>query len=323
MSVRASARAADAAAKKAASTTSMAAPQGQWVCLMPEAVVAREGSTSLATMPHPRTAESARYVVDTAPDGKVQLYELQSCDSQPRSWFVGQTVQQDGRLFVSTLIDPLFLALGILTRLDSKMFLDITQALDVQDFPATRVLSTCISPQSAERICDVKDLGGLVVIRLNQERADNWLQGKVTRLAAYLKTTTVAVGSAVQASSLQRAGTEADYLKYAVGMISEYLDPTCSARLAERNGVQLVEEKRAGKATHSERFADEDKEETPEEAAKRAKEDEFFKSTPKAKPAEQAEKKVKLTSVQRSLAKADTKGVKPISSFFGGVGKKK
>ncbi|KJE94358.1 hypothetical protein CAOG_005013 [Capsaspora owczarzaki ATCC 30864] len=320
MSVRASARAADAAAKKAASTTSMAAPQGQWVCLMPEAVVAREGSTSLATMPHPRTA----------PDGKVQLYELQSCDSQPRSWFVGQTVQQDGRLFVSTLIDPLFLALGILTRLDSKMFLDITQALDVQDFPATRVLSTCISPQSAERICDVKDLGGLVVIRLNQERADNWLQGKVTRLAAYLKTTTVAVGSAVQASSLQRAGTEADYLKYAVGMISEYLDPTCSARLAERNGVQLVEEKRAGKATHSERFADEDKEETPEEAAKRAKEDEFFKSTPKAKPAEQAEKasdeeicKVKLTSVQRSLAKADTKGVKPISSFFGGVGKKK
>lgn len=49
------------------------------------------------------------------------LFEIMEFKEEPRSWFIDNTVQQDGTLLISTPVDPIFMILPYLARARSKV----------------------------------------------------------------------------------------------------------------------------------------------------------------------------------------------------------
>ncbi|XP_053141095.1 ribonuclease H2 subunit B isoform X5 [Hemicordylus capensis] len=84
----------------------------QWVILAPVSVTdlpKKSGCGPLFTrLRNPSTGQAALYLFSSDAH---QLFEIKAFHEEYRSWFIGQTVQHDGRLFFATPVDPLFLVL--------------------------------------------------------------------------------------------------------------------------------------------------------------------------------------------------------------------
>jgi len=60
---------------------------------------------------HPKTGEKSRFMKNNG-----EILEIQKFYNEPSSWFVDETIQQDGSLYVATPIDPLFLFVPLLEK---------------------------------------------------------------------------------------------------------------------------------------------------------------------------------------------------------------
>ncbi|XP_051260408.1 ribonuclease H2 subunit B isoform X2 [Dicentrarchus labrax] len=256
-----------------------------WVVIAADSVIdtqKHDSDPAFVRLRNPSTDAASLYMLGS---GDVQLFEVKAFDEDFHSWFVGQTVQRDGRLLFVTPMDPLYLILPYLIKSGREgKFQPVDQVVMDEEFPAcSRLLSCTRSLTSLHHITEEKEVGKLKFHRYSQEKTMDWLKKKVERTVIVLKKRNISVGERVKSTTYIRVKSESDYheedyLRYAHGLISEYISEDLSKALLKH--LQLPELT------------------SPKE------------TEPPTKPPK------KMTAAQKSLAKVDKSGMKPMSSFF-------
>ncbi|XP_039674572.1 ribonuclease H2 subunit B isoform X2 [Perca fluviatilis] len=256
-----------------------------WVVIAADSVIDTQKNDSdpaFVRLRNPSTDAASLYMLSS---GDVQLFEVKAFEEDFHSWFVGQTVQRDGRLLFVTPMDPLYLILPYLMKSDKEgKFQPVDQVVMDEEFPACSKLLSCTrSLAFLHHIAEEKEVGKLKFHRYNQEKTMNWLKKKVERTVTTLKARSISVGEGVKSITYIRVKSESDYheedyLRYAHGLISQYLSEDLSKALLDH--LQLPELT------------------SPKE------------TEPPSKPSK------KMTAAQKSLAKVDKTGMKTMSSFF-------
>ena len=101
----------------------------------------------LVKLRHPKTDKSAVFLLS----GDSHLHEVLTFSEDHRSWFLGERVASDGRLYLVTRMDPLFLVLPYLAR--AERLVPLSQMLDDDLYPSTDVLSNVAG---LDKVADTK-----------------------------------------------------------------------------------------------------------------------------------------------------------------------
>lgn len=257
---------------------------------------------------NPSTGAASLYMLSS---GDVQLFEVKAFEDDFHSWFVGQTVQKDGRLLFVTPMDPLFLILPYLNKSSTEgKFQPVDQVVMDEEFPAcTRLLSCARSLASLHHVAEEKEVGQMKFHRYSQERTLSWLKKKVERIVTALKMKNISVGEGVKSTTYIRVKTESDhneedFLRFAHGLISEYISEDLSKALLKHLQLpEITSPKETEPPSKKRKLSD-----TPVEAGEdytKFNSADFSRKPPK-----------KMTAAQKSLAKVDKTGMKTMSSFF-------
>ncbi|XP_069563160.1 ribonuclease H2 subunit B isoform X2 [Brachyistius frenatus] len=209
-----------------------------WVVVAADSLVdtqERDSDPAFVKLRNPSTDAAALYMLGS---DDVQLYEVKAFEEDCHSWFVGQTVQRDGRLIFVTPMDPVYLILPYLIKSGQEgKFQPVDQVVTDEEFPAcSRLLSCTRSRASLHHIAEEKEVGSRKFHRYSQERTMNWLKKKVERMVIALKKKNISVGEGVKSSTYIRLKSESDnheedFLRYAHGLISEYISGDLSKAL--------------------------------------------------------------------------------------------
>ena len=246
-----------------------------------------ENSFKIISLKNPATKKSAKYMIRSEPK---EIYELM-CFSDPlRSWFINESVCSNGKIYVPTKIDPLFLIIPHFEKNCSDKAIPIDHVFDddahcLQDF---------VTSEDLELISDEKKAGKICAYKYSEEKTLNWLkakclkleqnlmkQKKFTQLKNYIK------------NEKENTEEDSEYLIYAHGLISDYLSLDLSKKLGKHIGLpeDKLNRKRKSEAIPMD-----------ENIAKKLKK-------------EEVKTEDKTSSKAKALAKA-AKGSKSISSFF-------
>ncbi|CAJ0968209.1 unnamed protein product [Ranitomeya imitator] len=169
-----------------------------------------------------------------------QVCEVKAFQEEFRSWFIGQTVQEDGRLLYATPVDPLYLVLYYLIKADKEQgkFQPAEQIVVDEEFPSCNMLLQCTQvAQSLHHVTEEKEIGSKKFYRYSKEKTLSWLKKKVDQTVKVLKASDVCVGGSVQSASYIRIKQESDikeedYMRYAHGLISEYIPKDLRSELS-------------------------------------------------------------------------------------------
>lgn len=248
------------------------------------------------------------------------LLEIQRA-SGLSSWFLNDKCIEDGSLFLTSIVDPLFIILPIIDKIrrataeSPGVFMEAPSLFDNIDSHSSRYLSRFTA--SLGLICDTKEVGDSTYYRLSEEKAVNWLRYKTERLCEHLESIPdVSTLVRAQASGFRSRGatiTPIELVKISIGFMGEYLEKKWVTALEAKIGLNTAEATAKAQAVV---YA------TEAEVAPRQKrsqptdgfEDEMTKElapTPKKKNIHAAR-----------LEKVDKKLVSPITAFFSSAKKK-
>ncbi|XP_013867157.1 ribonuclease H2 subunit B isoform X2 [Austrofundulus limnaeus] len=281
-----------------------------WVVISADSIInstKHNSDPAFLRMRNPSTDEASLYVLGS---GDLQLYEVKAFEEDFHSWFVGQTVQRDGRLIFVTPMDPLYLILPYLIKSGREgKFQPVDQVVKDEDFPAcSRLLSCTRSLASLHHIAEEKEVGSQKFHRYSQDRTMDWLKKKVERTVVALKKKNVCVGEGVKSTTYVRVKSESDnqedYLRYAHGLISDYISADLSKALLGHLGLSELKSPKETEPPSKKRKLSDKPVEAEEDYTKFNSAD-FARKPPK-----------KMTAAQKTLAKVDKSGMKPMSSFF-------
>ncbi|KAM9449171.1 ribonuclease H2 subunit B isoform 1-T1 [Salvelinus alpinus] len=262
---------------------------------------------------NPSTDAASLYLLGS---GDVQLYEVKAFNEDFHSWFIGQTVQRDGRLLYVTPMDPLYLLLPYLIKAGKEgKFQPVDQVVMDEDFPAcTRLLSCTRSQASLHHVAEEKEVGSQKFQRYSQERTMEWLKKKAERTVKILRKSNISVGEGVKSTTYVRVKQESetqeeDYLRYAHGLISEYLSEDLSKALLKHLQLPELSSPKEVEPPSKKRKLTDKPLEAGEDYTKFNSSD-FSRKPPK-----------KMSAAQKTLAKVDKTGMKSMSAFFSPKGK--
>ncbi|GAQ78519.1 ribonuclease H2 subunit B [Klebsormidium nitens] len=186
---------------------------------------------------HPKTAVPSLYLLI-----REKLQEVHWFKQQLASWFIGESVSEDGSLYLSSPVDPLFIALPLLEQARMKkgdspgMFRGLEEMLEVEGFPGYQKLFD-VFEKTLDMVCEVREAGDTKYYRLDDFKALAWLCCKVEQASAALK---MKGGKAFHGLSDDELRT------YSIGLLSEYLPAaTWMKRLSDHYGVDLDAAKKA------------------------------------------------------------------------------
>ncbi|XP_037773939.1 ribonuclease H2 subunit B-like [Penaeus monodon] len=193
---------------------------------------------------HPRTLNSAMFIYDKK--GK-QLFELVAFDEEYRSWLIGETVQSDGKLYITTPVDISYLILPYLMQATKNVPLD--HLLEDDKYPAIVHVSSLAAGKDFSHIADRKGSPDLGVWKYSKESTLSWLEGRVRKLSTLLQEKKVPTSNAqsftyVRAMNLEQ--TQVAYLALAHGILSDYIPEELSKDLSMQ--LQLPEPSNKQKA---------------------------------------------------------------------------
>nr|XP_060642893.1 ribonuclease H2 subunit B isoform X2 [Anolis sagrei ordinatus] len=289
----------------------------QWVMVVPESVTDLRKPNSgplFTTLRNPSTGQAALYLFSG--DSR-QLFELKAFHEEYRSWFIGQAVQHDGRLFFATPMDPLFLVLVYLIKSEEEhgKFQPLDQILIDEEFPSCSMLLQCTSTShSIHHIVEEKEISGKKFYKFSEEKTLKWLKKKVDQTVKVLKCHNVRVDARVQTATFISGkqftdATEEDYIRYAHGLISEYIHEDLSIALAKYVRLPQISSPSSEPASKKRKLSD-----APVEA-----EEDYTKFNTNDLKNKKANSK--MSAAQKALSKVDKSGMKAISSFFGSKNK--
>ncbi|KAL8532460.1 hypothetical protein ACS0TY_008888 [Phlomoides rotata] len=182
-------------------------------------LVAQGPSTSgksagtVLSLRHPRTGNTACYLYT---DGGLQ--ELHWFKQTYGSWFLGDYVCEDGRLYTATPVDPVFILLPVFEEARMKKgkepgkFRQLDEIFYIDGYPGYQSLSS-IAEKTMPIVCDVKEVGSTKFFRLNDLKVLKWLCCKAHQLKQTLPTL----------DENYAARDERDTLFDAVSIVREYL----------------------------------------------------------------------------------------------------
>lgn len=289
------------------------APSDSWVVIAADSAFdtkKQDADPSFVKLKNPHTEATSLYLLGS---NDTKLYEVKAFEEDCHSWFIGQTVQQDGRLFFITPLDPLYLLLPYLIHAGKEeKFQPLDQLLVDENFPACSRLLSCSC--SMHHITEEKEVGSLKFYRYSQERTLVWLKKKVDKTVAALKKKNISVGEGVKSTTYIRVKTEVDgheedYLRYAHGLISEYINGDLSNALLKHLELPELTSLKESEPPSKKRKLSDKPVEAGEDYTKFNSAD-FVRKPPK-----------KMTAAQKTLAKVDKSGMKTMSSFFSPKGK--
>ncbi|XP_050307063.1 ribonuclease H2 subunit B [Anthonomus grandis grandis] len=296
-------------------------PANSWVFMLKgEALELSEqytgtGTPDIVTLRHPNTGESAIFLFSPA-NNSVQ--EVLTLSESKRSWFIDESVKSDGKMHLSTPIDPIFLVLPYLKKFCSTQAQPLDQLLRDTDFPETERLLKSSGLSYLTMIADRKGDEELNAFKYNEEKTLNWLKKKTERVADILKQKNIHVSGSGAISSNFVKSTKAEpadndaYLRYAHGIVSEYLMDDLSVKLLkflnipEEAPVQSLKRKSLAITTP----VQESKKLKVEDENKSSSSNVLDLSKPEVKP-----KTPSMSAKDKARAKAAS-GSKSISSFF-------
>ncbi|KAK6195811.1 hypothetical protein SNE40_001164 [Patella caerulea] len=288
------------------------ADQSQWVFLMNDNLLEISGDIEekpvICQLRHPKTDEGCLYLFDQ--HGK-NVYEIIKYKEEFRSWLIGESVQKDGGIILTTQIDPVFLVLPYLIQQDKcSKYMTLDQIVIDDKYTECRRLPDCNGLNELTQVADVKGENDFKGYRYNKDKTLSWLKAKVDNLTDGIIEKGIQViksQSAMYVKSNKEEKLDRDaYVKYSYGMISDYLPLQISQELKTYLGIPDCEEK----VSHNP---------VEEPPAKRVKledikplEDYSKQNDDKKKPTLSK----KLSMAQKKLEKIDKKGMKSLSSFF-------
>ncbi|CAA0813541.1 Unknown protein [Striga hermonthica] len=137
---------------------------------------------------HPRTGNTTCYLFS---DGVLQ--ELHWFKQSYGSWFLGDYVCEDGRLYTATPVDPVFVLLPVFEEArmkkgtDPGKFRQLDEIIYVNGYPGYESLSS-VADKAMQVVCDLKEVGSTKFFRLNDLKVLKWLCYKVHQLKQTLPT---------------------------------------------------------------------------------------------------------------------------------------
>ncbi|KAL9230428.1 hypothetical protein vseg_005779 [Gypsophila vaccaria] len=152
------------------------------VLIAPDAGVSETGAGHLISLRHPKSGTATSYLFIN--DG---LQELQWFKQSYGSWFLGDYVCEDGSIYTSTPVDPVFIMLPIFE--DARMkkgedpgkFRQLDEIMFVDGYPAYQHL-IAIAEKSMSVVCEVKEIGSTKFFRLDDSKVLAWMCVKVEKL---------------------------------------------------------------------------------------------------------------------------------------------
>lgn len=149
-------------------------------------ITAANAEVNILSLRHPKSDASTPYVLK---DGFLQeLHWFKQCYG---SWFLGDCVCEDGSLYISTPVDPIFIFLPIFAgaRLkkgtDLGMFRQLDEILYVEEYPGYQHLMS-MAEDSMQLVCEVKEFGSSKFFKLDDSKVLSWLCCKVLQLKTSL-----------------------------------------------------------------------------------------------------------------------------------------
>ncbi|KAF9540462.1 Ribonuclease H2 subunit B [Mortierella hygrophila] len=280
----------------------MATPNQQRICIGPKVPAHADNPISML-LPCPSSGLPARYVIQ---DGG--LYEMQMVDSEGlRSWFIGDTIQSDGALYLITPYDPVFILIPILDIMRQKtadaegkfLLLEGIFGSSSDQYPSLRHLADLKNiDKYLALVCDVR-VAAMKTYRLDDEKVMGWLKKKVEVFVSKFESIPALVDSIAYTESLPEACRTEAITQSALKMVSANLSDSWATKLSAN--YQFPELDKMESRTQLPSMS---------EFGKRSGMD--LDDEPKAREV----KKPKMSVGQRKLAKASTAGMKPMTSFF-------
>ncbi|KFH72551.1 hypothetical protein MVEG_02840 [Podila verticillata NRRL 6337] len=272
----------------------------QRICIGPTVSAHSEKPISML-LPNPTSGFPSRYVIQ---NGK--LYEMQVAAAEGiRSWFVGETIQSDGSLYMITPLDPIFMFIPILeivrqqTSGSAGRFMVVDDIFENDQYTSLRHLTQLHSVEKLlAQICEVRD-GSLKTFRMDDERVMAWLKKKMDHLEANFESIPALVDSITYSESLPSGCRKETITQSSLKLVCAYLSEDWATRLSATYSFPQLDALESRTQVSS-----------VLDFGKRSGMD--FDEDPKAKEV----KKPKMSVGQRKLAKASTAGMKPLSSFF-------
>ncbi|KAL0849956.1 hypothetical protein ABMA28_011879 [Loxostege sticticalis] len=204
--------------------------ENSWMFLLKESLFENDNFT-IISLPHPATGKPAKYCLD---DVNSKMYEVVSFNEPYRSWFIDETVKSDGSVMLVTPINPVFLVLPRLKEHCSNRAMPLEDLLSEKGYD--KILDFI---GTLENIGDLKGSPDMKAYKYNEEKTLNWLRERVRKLSKVLRQKNIHVTSGAASATFVTSNIANDtvdeefYLKYACGIVSEYL-PEDLAELLEK-----------------------------------------------------------------------------------------
>ncbi|GMI56597.1 hypothetical protein ScalyP_jg11973 [Parmales sp. scaly parma] len=311
--------------------------------------------TLLTTYKNPRLPTLSCSAIAKQTETSTRLFEVNSlAPSKYNSYFANNSVISDGKVFVATPIDPLFLVLPILASVASKL-----SPFDqlVSEVKEKKLLpdcgsgpgSSCLSEESLEKVCIVSDVMGddMLLYKFDEAKCLAWLVAKYERVLALLTEregrkvangtdkasafdTSFNMGNDSSSTSTSTSTSTSSpknsppkLQKNAITMICEYLtsewgEKLCSALNFKDTSILTTGN---GSKKRKQVWDEEDTAQKMEEYTM-GRQGTTFDELNKEQIKKNEEEKKKEAQKQK-LAKINTKGMKSLSSFFGAPPKTK
>ncbi|CDH60115.1 hypothetical protein RO3G_02482 [Lichtheimia corymbifera JMRC:FSU:9682] len=243
----------------------------------------------------PRTGKPTLYLHDVE---RGVLYELQKVVGPGRKacWLMDNQLHKDGSIQFISPIDPLFIALPILHRArehSEGKFRTIDDMFGCeQDMQHQKLLDLAGFEAQLAHICDIRDVSPeLRAYRVNDDKVLVWLMKKMERLLP-------AIPSLIT-DDIKEDQKQDVYRQEAVYLLAKYIPESQLKTLLQHLGIEEIKEETADITSY---FVDNTAS--------------YFKASPSMPKAHDDGNTPKKPETPRSLAKVNTRGMKPLTSFF-------
>lgn len=265
------------------------------VMIIPKDLVANDDGSSrlsveVVTLKHPFSGDGCKFLLSSS--GNV-VYEIRTQKDTTASWFLEETVKEDGAIHICSKFDPLYLILPYLIKACSNgKFVLLDQVLKDEDYPDCAKLLKSYSNEDILNIADQSGSGDFIGFKYNQEKTLLWLTSKINGVKKALRSS----GIFISASDEDDKEIEDIHLEYAFGILSNYIPNDIANLLQSHLNIRKKSDKRQAQDALS------------HPQLKKKKTENAMKEKSKKLP--------KMSRTQRELSKVDKKGMKSISSFF-------
>ncbi|KAG7029739.1 Ribonuclease H2 subunit B [Cucurbita argyrosperma subsp. argyrosperma] len=183
------------------------------ILIAPDHGVKENGTGCLLSLRHPKSGNTTCFLYVNE-----LLEEIHWFKQSYSSWFLGDYVTEDGRLYSATPVDPVFIFLPIFEEArmkkgdDPGKFRQLDDIMFINGYPGYLHLLS-VAEKSMQVVCEVKEIGSSKFFRLDDSKVLAWLYHKVCQLKKTLCTL----------DKNYAAREEKDTLSDAVSILGEYL----------------------------------------------------------------------------------------------------